>query len=69
MSHDGATYEDSLAEPQRLGLAEADPSADVEGFDAEFGDEFLLKRVATFGAEAADAFVGVVAGKCGEVHA
>ena len=41
---------------------------DVEGCDAEFRDEFMLQRMTAFGAEAADAFVGVVAGKSGEVH-
>jgi homoserine dehydrogenase len=30
----GATYADALAEAQRLGYAEADPTADVDGFDA-----------------------------------
>ncbi|MFQ3646188.1 MAG: homoserine dehydrogenase [Anaerolineae bacterium] len=30
----GATYQDALAEAQRLGYAEADPSADVDGWDA-----------------------------------
>ena len=30
----GATYADALAEAQRLGYAEADPTADVEGHDA-----------------------------------
>ena len=30
----GASYEDALAEAQRLGFAEADPTADVEGLDA-----------------------------------
>jgi homoserine dehydrogenase len=34
MSEDGLTAEDALAEAQRLGYAEADPAADVEGFDA-----------------------------------
>ncbi len=34
MAGEGATYEQSLLEAQRLGLAEADPSADVEGHDA-----------------------------------
>jgi len=34
MAHDGATYDEALAEAQRLGLAEADPTADVEGSDA-----------------------------------
>jgi homoserine dehydrogenase len=30
----GASYADALAEAQRLGYAEADPTGDVEGFDA-----------------------------------
>jgi homoserine dehydrogenase len=34
MASDGAQYDDVLAEAQRLGYAEADPTADVEGFDA-----------------------------------
>ncbi len=33
MEH-GATYADALGEAQRLGYAEADPTGDVEGFDA-----------------------------------
>ncbi|MHA2788706.1 homoserine dehydrogenase [Corynebacterium sp. S7] len=34
MATTGATYEDALAEATRLGYAEADPTADVEGHDA-----------------------------------
>lgn len=34
MTDDGASYADALAEAQRLGYAEADPTADVEGHDA-----------------------------------
>lgn len=34
MSQHGAGYSDALAEAQRLGFAEADPTADVDGFDA-----------------------------------
>ncbi|HEX7299120.1 MAG TPA: homoserine dehydrogenase [Solirubrobacteraceae bacterium] len=34
MAESGASYEDSLAEAQRLGYAEADPSEDVNGKDA-----------------------------------
>jgi homoserine dehydrogenase len=34
MTEDGATYADALAEAQRLGYAEPDPTADVGGFDA-----------------------------------
>lgn len=34
MTRDGLSYEDALAEAQRLGYAEADPRSDVEGSDA-----------------------------------
>ncbi len=34
MSEHGASYADALAEAQRLGFAEADPTADVDGHDA-----------------------------------
>ncbi len=34
MAHEGASYEEALTEAKSLGLAEADPSADVEGADA-----------------------------------
>ena len=34
MSEEGASYHDALAEAQRLGYAERDPTADVEGYDA-----------------------------------
>lgn len=34
MTTTGATYEDALARAQELGIAEADPTADVEGLDA-----------------------------------
>src|ERR1700677_1692103 len=34
MSEQGADYADALAEAQDLGLAERDPTADVEGYDA-----------------------------------
>ena len=34
MADAGASYGDSLAEAQELGYAEADPTADVDGFDA-----------------------------------
>ena len=36
MSKDNAAYEDVLLEAQRLGLAEPDPAADVEGLDAAY---------------------------------
>jgi homoserine dehydrogenase len=34
MTEHGWSFDDALAEAQRLGYAEADPTADVEGFDA-----------------------------------
>jgi homoserine dehydrogenase len=34
MTDAGASFADALAEAQRLGFAEADPTADIEGFDA-----------------------------------
>lgn len=36
MSREGASYGDVLADAQRLGLAEPDPTADVEGYDAAY---------------------------------
>lgn len=36
MSDEGLAYEDVLKEAQRLGYAEADPTADVEGFDSMY---------------------------------
>lgn len=40
----GQTYADALAEAQRLGYAEADPTADVEGWDAA-GKTVILANV------------------------
>lgn len=36
MSNEGVSYEDALKEAQKLGYAEANPTADVEGFDAAY---------------------------------
>ncbi len=36
MSRDGASYADALADAQRLGYAEADPTNDVDGIDAAY---------------------------------
>ncbi len=36
MSEEGRSFEDVLAEAQRLGYAEPDPTADVEGYDARY---------------------------------
>lgn len=36
MTAEGASYEDVLADAQKLGYAEANPSADVDGYDATY---------------------------------
>ena len=36
MTNEGASYEEVVLEAQRLGYAEADPTSDVEGFDAAY---------------------------------
>ena len=36
MAAEGAEYEDVLKDAQRLGLAEPNPTADVEGYDAQY---------------------------------
>ncbi len=36
MAYEGSSYEEALKEAQRLGYAEFDPTADVEGFDATY---------------------------------
>jgi homoserine dehydrogenase len=43
MAADGATFEDALADAQRLGYAEADPTADVDGFDAAYKISILAR--------------------------
>ena len=48
MSEEGASYEAALAEAQRLGYAEADPTADVGGFDA--GAKAAIMASIAFGA-------------------
>src|SRR5918911_856633 len=45
MAATGATYEEALAEAQRLGYAEADPSEDVSGRDAA-GKMAIIARLA-----------------------
>ncbi|MFN2506423.1 MAG: homoserine dehydrogenase [Acidimicrobiales bacterium] len=51
MSESGQTFDEALAEAQSLGYAEADPTADVEGYDAA-AKAAILATVA-FGAEVA----------------
>jgi homoserine dehydrogenase len=48
MSDEGADYGAALAEAQRLGYAERDPTADVEGFDA--GAKAAIMASVAFGA-------------------
>ncbi|UBH24245.1 homoserine dehydrogenase [Micrococcus porci] len=59
MDTEGASFADALAEAQRLGYAEADPTADVGGFDAAakaailatlaFGSSYTLDQVSVEG--------------------
>ncbi|HEY9555150.1 MAG TPA: homoserine dehydrogenase [Acidimicrobiales bacterium] len=48
MTEGGASYADALAEAQALGFAEADPTADVEGYDA--GAKVAIIASIAFGA-------------------
>jgi homoserine dehydrogenase len=48
MTEEGADYGEALAEAQRLGFAERDPTADVEGFDA--GAKVAIIASIAFGA-------------------
>ena len=48
MTDDGVSYSDALSEAQRLGYAERDPTADVEGFDA--GAKAAIMASIAFGA-------------------
>lgn len=43
MAHEGVDFNDVLAEAQSLGYAEADPSADVDGFDALYKISVLAR--------------------------
>ncbi|MBM3756750.1 MAG: homoserine dehydrogenase [Acidobacteria bacterium] len=59
IENSGAAFDDVLAEAQRLGYAEADPTADVDGFDARsklailsalaFGQKIEAKNIFTMG--------------------
>jgi homoserine dehydrogenase len=49
MTEEGADYGDALAEAQRLGFAERDPTADIEGFDA--GAKAAIIASIAFGAQ------------------
>jgi len=45
MDEDGCTYEEALGEAQRLGIAEADPSLDVEGKDTRSKIVLIANRL------------------------
>lgn len=49
MTEAGATYQDALTEAQSLGYAEADPTADVEGYDA--GAKIAILASIAFGVQ------------------
>lgn len=49
MTEEGADYGEALSEAQRLGYAERDPTADVEGFDA--GAKAAIMATVCFGAK------------------
>ncbi|WP_408006400.1 homoserine dehydrogenase [Pseudalkalibacillus sp. A8] len=45
MEEEGASYEEALSEAQKLGYAEADPTSDVEGYDARYKIVILANHV------------------------
>jgi homoserine dehydrogenase len=55
MEEDGVSYDDALAEAQRLGLAERDPSADVDGHDA--AAKAAILAALAFGSDVVDSDV------------
>jgi homoserine dehydrogenase len=55
MEEDGSSYDEALAEAQSLGLAERDPSADVDGHDA--AAKAAILAALAFGSDVVDADV------------
>jgi homoserine dehydrogenase len=55
MEEDGVDFDDALAEAQRLGLAERDPTADVEGHDA--AAKAAILAALAFGSDVVDSDV------------
>jgi homoserine dehydrogenase len=55
MEDDGVDFDDALAEAQRLGMAERDPTADVEGHDA--AAKAAILAALAFGSDVVDADV------------
>ncbi len=72
MSEEGITYSEALAEAQALGYAEADPTADVEGFDAAAKAAILAGIAFDADVNAADVYregiVGIEAGDIAFAH-
>jgi len=62
MSERGSTFDEALADAQRLGYAEADPSADVDGFDAAAKCAILASLAFTTRVVAADVYREGIAG-------
>jgi len=77
MSENGVAYDDALTQAQELGFAEADPTADVEGYDSAakaaimaslaFGKDVTAKDVYCEGISKVSAFDMVLAKKLGYV--
>jgi homoserine dehydrogenase len=62
MSEDGSTFEEALAEATRLGYAEADPTADVDGYDAAAKCAILASIAFSARVVASDVFREGIAG-------
>ena len=66
MTEDGMPFEDALAQAKVLGYAEADPSADVEGYDAAAKCAIIASIAFDAGVVAADVYregIGAVSGQ------
>lgn len=57
MSDEGADYNEVLGQAQRHGYAEADPTSDVEGFDAQYKTAILSSIAFTSKIDVADIYV------------
>ncbi len=56
MSREGTSFDDVLAEAQRLGYAEADPTSDVEGHDAAYKLAILIRLAFETDIDVADVY-------------
>ena len=57
MTHEGADFNEVLADAQARGYAEADPSSDVEGFDAQYKVAILSSIAFTSRVQVPDVYV------------